>query len=290
MSSKMEISFEFFPPKTPEGVVALRKTFKTLMALNPAFFSVTYGAGGSVRDLTLDTITALKDELTQLKGTTRHSQKSLVEFVPHLSCVGSTKEAIEAYLKRALAIPVNQFVALRGDLPSGTIGRRGEFNIATELLAFMRQHVPASTQIYVAGYPERHPDSKTNEAELNYFKAKIDAGANAAITQYFYNIDAFLDWRDRLAKKGVRISLIPGIMPLTQLSGLQRFSNMCGAEIPRWLTNRLETLGEDKEAILAFGIEFMTRFCQRLVQEGVPGLHFYTLNKAEASVGICQGL
>ncbi|MEA3119315.1 MAG: methylenetetrahydrofolate reductase [Paraburkholderia sp.] len=271
----IEISFEFFPPKTPEGVEKLRVTRTQLALLKPKFVSVTFGAGGSTQQGTLDTVLEMA--------------KDGLEAAPHLSCIGSSKDNLRAILERYRASGIRHIVALRGDLPSG-MGEIGEFRYASELVSFIRAEHGDWFWIEVAGYPEYHPQSRSPRHDLENFVRKVKAGANSAITQYFYNADAYFRFVEDVRKLGVDVPIVPGIMPITNYAQLMRFSEMCGAEVPRWIARRLESFGDDREAIRAFGLEVVTQLCARLMKEGVPGLHFYTLNAAAASKAICEQL
>ncbi|HEV3105416.1 MAG TPA: methylenetetrahydrofolate reductase [NAD(P)H] [Trinickia sp.] len=273
--NSIEISFEFFPPKTPEGVDKLRATRTQLALLKPKFVSVTFGAGGSTQQGTLDTVLDMA--------------KDGLEAAPHLSCIGSSKESLRAILERYRAHGIRHIVALRGDLPSG-MGEVGELRYASELVAFIRAEHGDWFWIEVAGYPEYHPQSRSPRHDLENFARKVKAGANSAITQYFFNGDAYFRFVEDARKFGVDVPIVPGIMPITNYSQLMRFSEMCGAEVPRWVARRLESFGDDKEAIRAFGLDVVTQLCERLVKEGVPGLHFYTLNAATATKAICERL
>ena len=271
----IEISFEFFPPKTPDGVEKLRATRVQLALLKPKFVSVTFGAGGSTQQGTLDTVLDMA--------------KDGLEAAPHLSCIGSSKESLRAILERYRSHGIRHIVALRGDLPSG-MGEVGELRYASELVAFIRAEHGDWFRIEVAAYPEYHPQARSPRHDLENFARKVKAGADAAITQYFYNADAYLRFVDEARKLGVDVPIVPGIMPITNYSQLMRFSEMCGAEVPRWIAKRLESFGDDKEAIRAFGLDVVTQLCERLVKEGAPGLHFYTLNGAAATKAICERL
>ncbi|MGG1945234.1 methylenetetrahydrofolate reductase [NAD(P)H] [Trinickia sp. NRRL B-1857] len=271
----IEISFEFFPPKTPDGVEKLRAARVQLAQLKPKFVSVTFGAGGSTQQGTLDTVLEMA--------------KDGVEAAPHLSCIGSSKESLRAILERYRSNGIRHIVALRGDLPSG-MGEVGELRYASELVAFIRAEYGDWFHIEVAAYPEYHPQARSPKHDLENFARKVKAGANAAITQYFYNADAYFRFVDDARKLGVDVPIVPGIMPITNYSQLMRFSEMCGAEVPRWIAKRLESFGDDREAIRAFGIDVVTQLCERLVKEGAPGLHFYTLNAATATKAICERL
>jgi len=268
-------SFEFFPPKTPEGMEKLRATRKQLAQLKPKFFSVTFGAGGSTRDRTLETVMEI--------------QASGSAAAPHLSCIGSTKESIQKTLETFKSHGIRHIVALRGDLPSG-MADPGEFRYANELVAFIRAQTGDWFQIEVAAYPEIHPQAKNAQEDLANFKRKTEAGANAAITQYFYNADAYFRFADDCAAMHVTLPIVPGIMPITNCAQISRFSDACGAEIPRWIRKRLEAYGDDLDSIRAFGLDVVTDLCDRLLQGGAPGLHFYTLNQAGPSSTIWQRL
>lgn len=270
------ISFEFFPPKTDKGREKLRQTRAALETLNPEFFSVTFGAGGSTRDHTFDTVVDIQ-------------KNSAIPAAPHLSCVGSTRENIKELLDGYLEAGISRIVTLRGDLPSGTVDS-GEFHYANELVEYIRETTGDAFHLEVAAYPEMHPESKNAEKDLMFFKQKIDAGANSAITQYFFNADAYFDFCDRAVEAGISAPIIPGIMPITNYEQLARFSNICGAEIPRWLHHRLQGFDDDIDSIKSFGLDFITGLCQRLLDQGAPGLHFYTLNQSHASMEILQRL
>lgn len=268
-------SFEFYPPKSEEGAVSLQLVHKKLAQLNPDFFSVTFGAGGSTRDKTFDTVIDI-----QSKG---------VAAAPHLSCVASTKANIREILNNYQQHGVKKIVALRGDLPSGTLSA-GEFRYANELVEFIRQETGDHFQIHVAAYPEVHPQSASSKEDFKNFKRKVEAGADAAITQYFYNAEAYFYFRDTCEKNAIDIPIVPGIMPITQYSQLFRFSDMCGADIPRWMRKRLESFGDDRASIQAFGLDLVTSLCQRLLENGAPGLHIYTMNQAAPTLAIWKNL
>lgn len=276
MTQSPTISFEFFPPKTDRGKEKLRNTRRELAKLNPEFYSVTFGAGGSTRDGTLETVREIKAE-------------SSIDAVPHLSCVSSTRENISELLQQFKASGINHLVCLRGDIPSGMV-TAGEFNYANELISFIRQETGDLFHIEVAAYPEVHPETNSADTDSLNFKRKVESGANSAITQYFYNIDAYFYFIERCQKLNINIPIVPGIMPITNYEQLARFSAGCGAEIPRWLDRRLSDFGDDLASIRAFGIDFVTDLCQRLINQGAPGLHFYTLNQYEASTAICAQL
>ncbi|MFZ2311420.1 MAG: methylenetetrahydrofolate reductase [NAD(P)H] [Methylobacter sp.] len=268
-------SFEFYPPKSEEGAASLQIVQDKLAKLNPDFFSVTFGAGGSTRDKTFDAVIAI-----QAKG---------IPAAPHLSCVASTKENISAILKGYQEHGISKIVALRGDLPSGMMSA-GEFRYANELVEFIRKETEDYFQIHVAAYPEMHPQAANSNEDFKNFKRKVDAGADAAITQYFYNAEAYFYFVDACEKSGIDIPIIPGIMPITQYSQLFRFSDMCGADIPRWMRKRLECFGDDRASIQAFGLDVVSELCQRLLDNGAPGLHFYTMNQAAPTLAIWENL
>jgi len=268
-------SFEFYPPKTEEGAASLQVVQGKLANLNPDFFSVTFGAGGSTRDLTFDAVVDI-----QAKGVTA---------APHLSCVASTKDNIRAILNNYQQHGISKIVALRGDLPSGMMSA-GEFRYANELVEFIRQETGDHFQIHVAAYPEVHPQAPSGAQDFKNFKRKVDAGANAAITQYFYNAEGYFYFVDACEKNGIDIPIVPGIMPITQYAQLFRFSEMCGADIPRWMRKRLEGFGDDRESIQAFGLDVVSDLCQRLLDAGAPGLHFYTMNQATPTLAILANL
>lgn len=268
-------SFEFYPPKTEEGAVNLEKVHQELAQLNPDFFSVTFGAGGSTRDKTYDTVVKI--------------QKNGVSAAPHLSCVASTKENILEILQNYRQHGVSKIVALRGDLPSGMMSA-GEFRYANELVEFIRKETGDHFQIHVAGYPEIHPQASCAQTDFDNFKRKVDAGANAVITQYFYNAEAYFYFLDKCEKSGIDIPIVPGIMPITNYSQLFRFSDMCGADIPRWMRKTLEGFGDDRESIVAFGEDVVSKLCQELLDNGAPGLHFYTMNQAKPTLAVWNNL
>ncbi len=268
-------SCEFFPPKTEKGAKNLRATLAELAKLKPAYFSVTFGAGGSTQEGTYDTV--------------KEIQEQGYAAAPHLSCIGSTQNSIRELLHRYVDIGVNRIVALRGDMPSG-MRETGEFRYANELVAFIRSETGDHFHIEVAAYPEFHPQASSAQADMKNFARKVSTGANAAITQYFYNADAYFRFVDECEKLGVDIPIIPGIMPITHYSNLKRFSDMCGAEIPRWIGKRLESYGDDRESILAFGEEVVTQLCRKLLDNGAPGLHFYSMNQVEPTQTIWTNL
>jgi len=268
-------SFEFFPPRTAEGKEKLRATWQELAKLKPRFFSCTYGAGGSTREGTLETVLDIR--------AAGH------EAAPHISCVASTRDDVAAQLERYRSHGIRHVVALRGDLPSG-LGASGEFRYANELVRFIRERTGDWFHIEVACYPEYHPQTRWARDELVAFKRKIEAGANAAITQYFYNPDAYFRFVDEACKAGIQVPIVPGIMPINNFSQLARFSEACGAEIPRWMRIKLEGYHDDTAAIRAFGLDVVTDLCRRLLAGGAPGLHFYTLKQAVLSAEIWKRL
>jgi len=275
MTNSNLISFEFFPPQTPEGMEKLTATRKQLSLLKPEFFSVTFGAGGSTQDRTLETIRKIKDE-----G---------YNAAPHLSCVGSTRENIRTLLNTYKDMGIKRIVALRGDLPSG-MGSIGEFQYANELVSFIRVQTGEHFHIEVAAYPEFHPQARSPREDIVNFKRKIMTGANSAITQYFYNPDAYFSFVEACRKMGVTVPVVPGIMPIVKFSQLARFSDACGAEIPRWMRRTLESFGDDTESVQSFGLDVVTQLCEKLLAGGAPGLHFYTLNQAGPVQEICRRL
>ncbi len=268
-------SFEFFPPKTAEGVAKLREARKQLAQLGPRFFSVTFGAGGSTRDRTLETVLEI-----QAEG---------FDAAPHISCISATRDDIRAILAEYRDHGIRHVVALRGDLPSGEV-TAGDFRYANELVEFIRCETGDWFDIEVAAYPEFHPEAPSARADLQAFRRKVEAGANAAITQYFYNADAYFRFIDECDAMGIAIPIVPGIMPIYNYAQLARFSTVCGAEIPRWLRLRLQDYGDDLASVRAFGLEVVTELCDRLLSGGAPGLHFYTLNQAGAVSTIWQRL
>jgi len=270
-----ELSIEFFPPQTEEGAEKLRAVRARLAELRPSFFSVTYGAGGSTRERTFATV--------------KEIAASGSEAAPHLSCIGSTRDSIRAILAEYAEAGIKRIVALRGDLPSG-VGDAGEFRYANELVAFIRAETGQRFRIEIAAYPEWHPQARSPKDDLLAFKRKAEAGADSAITQYFYNIDAYLHFVDAVRGMGVDIPIIPGIMPIASFSKLARFSDACGTEIPRWMRKKFEAFGDDSESIRAFGLEVVTAMCEKLIASGAPGLHFYSMNQSALTTEICQRL
>ncbi len=271
----LPVSFEFFPPKTPEGADKLRTVRQQLYALQPEFCSVTYGAGGSTQEGTFATVGAIIAEGVQAAS--------------HFSCIGATKASVREQLATLKGMGVKRLVALRGDLPSG-YGAGGEFLYASDLVSFIRAETGDDFHIEVAAYPEIHPQAKSPQADLQAFATKVKAGANSAITQYFYNADAYFHFVDEALKLGVEVPVVPGIMPITSSSQLLRFSDACGAEIPRWIRLRLQAYGDDIASIKAFGLEVVTDLCQRLTAGGAPSLHFYTMNQSAATTDILSRL
>ena len=269
------LSFEFFPPKTPEGVDKLRLTRQALYAHKPEFCSVTFGAGGSTQEGTFRTVKAIQDE-----G---------VSAASHFSCVGATKATVREQLAALRAMGVKRLVALRGDLPSG-YGAGGEFHYASDLVSFIRLETGDAFHIEVAAYPEIHPQAKSADADLQAFAAKVRAGANSAITQYFFNSDAYFRFVDDVYRLGADVPVVPGIMPITSSTQLMRFSDACGAEIPRWIRLRLQGFGDDTDSIRSFGLDVITDLCDQLSMAGVPGIHFYTMNQAAATSEIIRRL
>jgi methylenetetrahydrofolate reductase (NADPH) len=274
-SNKTPISFEFFPPKTPEGFEKLSVVRHKLYALKPEFFSVTYGAGGSTQDGTLHTVQSILQD-----G---------FDAAPHFSCIGATQDSVRAQLALFKQAGIRRIVALRGDLPSG-YGSFGQFRYASDLVAFIRAETGDAFHIEVGCYPEVHPQAKSPEADLQAFVAKVKAGASSAITQYFFNSDAYFRFVDDAHKLGADIPVVPGIMPITNSSQLLRFSDNCGAEVPRWIRLRLQSFGDDSASIKAFGLDVVTDLCDQLRNAGVPGLHFYSMNQAAAVTEICKRL
>ncbi len=275
MSKNLSISFEFFPPQTAEGIEKLIATRRQLVPLQPEFFSVTFGAGGSTRDRTLETVQQI--------------QADGYAAAPHLSCVGSTRDNIRAILQTYKNLGIKRIVALRGDLPSG-MATTGEFQYANELVSFIRAETGDHFHIEVAAYPEFHPQAKSPRDDLLNFERKVKAGADSAITQYFYNADSYFHFVDECRKLGITIPIVPGIMPIGKFSQLARFSDACGAEIPRWIRKTLESYGDDSASIQSFGMEVVTKMGERLLAGGAPGLHFYTLNQAAPSLEIWKRL
>jgi methylenetetrahydrofolate reductase (NADPH) len=274
-TSRIALSFEFFPPKTPEGVEKLRLVRQQLYSLKPEFFSVTFGAGGSTQEGTFNTV--------------RDIMAEGMNAASHLSCIGATRATVAAQLHTLKAMGVKRLVTLRGDLPSG-YGTGGEFHHASDLVAFIRDQTADDFQIDVAAYPEVHPQARSPASDLDAFAAKIRAGANSAITQYFYNADAYFRFVEEGDALGLDVPVVPGIMPITSSSQLMRFSDACGAEIPRWIRLRLQSFGDDSASIKAFGLDVVTGLCEQLLAGGAPGLHFYSMNQSVATLEICRRL
>ena len=272
---KREFSFELFPPKSPEGMQKLRATRKQLAQLEPTFFSVTYGAGGSTREGTLATALEIIAEGEQA--------------APHISCVASTRESLREVILDYKARGIRHIVALRGDLPSG-LAVAGELRYASDLVRLIREETGDWFHIEVAAYPEYHPQARKPEQDLHAFRTKVEAGANGAITQYFYNADAYFHFVESAQALGIEVPIVPGIMPINNFSQLARFSDACGADIPRWMRLKLEGYGDDTASIKAFGLDVVTELCDRLLARGAPGLHFYTLNQAGPTSTIWQRL
>ena len=272
----MQVSFEFFPPKTEESFDKLVEVANKLSSYDPEYFSVTFGAGGSTQDTTLKAVSLLKS----------HNY----DVAPHISCIGTSKERIIELLDTYKNMDIHRLVVLRGDLPSGLGAMDGDFHYASELVAFIREHSGNHFHIEVGVYPECHPQADNLQKDLKHFKIKVDAGANRAITQYFYHADAYLQLLEDCSKLNIDIPIVPGIMPITNYAQLARFSDICGAQIPRYIRKRLEGYGDDVESIKQFGIEVVTRLCERLLALGAPGLHFYTLNKSKAVSAIVENL
>jgi methylenetetrahydrofolate reductase (NADPH) len=274
-SNKFGLSFEFFPPKSTEGMDKLRETRLQLAQFNPEFFSVTFGAGGSTRDRTMDTVLEIQHEGFQA--------------APHISCISSGKAEIRDLLLAYQAQGIKRLVALRGDIPSGEVSA-GDFRYASELVQFIRAETGNHFHIEVAAYPEFHPEARTPAADLQNLKRKVDAGANSAITQYFYNADAYFRFVEQCDALGITIPIVPGIMPIYNITQLARFSSICGAEIPRWLKMRLEEYGDDMTSLRAFGVDVVSELCDTLLAWGAPSLHFYTLNQAGTISNIIHNL
>jgi len=270
-----DFSIEFYPPKTAEGVEKLRLARSKLAALGPKYFSVTFGAGGSTQDGTLQTVREILADGS--------------DAAPHLSCIGASRESLRAVLKQFQDSGIRRVVALRGDLPSG-YGGAGELRYASDLVEFIRQETGDWFHIEVAAYPEMHPQARSPQDDLQNFARKVQAGANSAITQYFFNADAYFQFVDNVRKLGVDVPVVAGIMPITNSTQLMRFSDMCGAEIPRWVRLKLASFGDDSASIKAFGLDVVTGLCERLLAGGAPGLHFYSMNQAAPTTAIWQRL
>lgn len=269
----LPVSVEFFPPKTPEGVEKLAAVRQQLYQIQPEYCSVTYGAGGSTQDGTLQTVRAILAEGC--------------DAAPHFSCIGASKESVRAELAQFKAAGIKRIVALRGDLPSG-YGGFGEFRYASDLVAFIREETGSHFHIEVAAYPETHPQARHSQADLQAYVTKVKAGADVALTQYFFNADAYFRFVDEAQALGADIPVVPGIMPIINSTQLLRFSDACGAEVPRWVRTRLEGFGDDKASIQAFGLDVVSALCERLREGGVPSFHFYTMNQATPVLAICE--
>jgi methylenetetrahydrofolate reductase (NADPH) len=275
MAKSPTISFEFFPPRTDEGVKKLKDTVTNLNVFNPEFYSVTFGAGGSTREKTLETV-------MQIKAMNANA-------VPHISCISSSKDEVHDLIMNYQAKNINHLVALRGDNPSGVVGD-GDFNHANELVEFIRQETGNFFKIEVAAYPEFHPESLSAEQDLDNFKKKIDAGADGAITQFFFNVDAYFKFMEECDKRKITIPITPGIMPIYNIKQLSRFASNCGAEIPRWLRLKLEGFNDDLDSLRDYGVEVISELCETLIQYEVPSIHFYTLNKSKTVSRIIKNL
>ncbi len=276
MKTKAQFSFEFFPARTDEQKVVLKNTQEKLRLLDPDFFSVTFGAGGSTVDATTETVLELKKHKSPL-------------VIPHLSCMGGTPDSIKVLLQKYLDNGIQHILALRGDVPSG-MGSVGYFRYANELIEFIKEEFGNAFHVTVGCYPEIHPESNNKESELKYFKQKIQTGADQAITQFFFNADAYFAYLDECQKANIDIPIIPGIMPITNYTNINRFCGFCGAEMPRWLKYKLQSYGDDRQSIQKFGTEFITNLCEQLLKGGAPSLHFYTLNRAKATLDIVKNL
>jgi methylenetetrahydrofolate reductase (NADPH) len=279
MASPQSFSFELFPPRTPEGVAKLPSVIGQLAAVRPNYFSITYGAGGSTQEGTYETLMAV-------------ASHSGVEAAPHLTCVGSTRAHIAALLDRYRQAGVKRIVALRGDLPATAMSPSapGDFHYANELVSFIRETHGDAFQIEVAAYPEMHPQAPSPGVDFEHFRRKVEAGADGALTQLFYNADAYFDFMERCSKAGIAIPVIPGIMPITGFANTVRFCSGCGADLPRWVRLRLEELEDNKPALLDFGLDVVARLCETLLANGAPGLHFYTVNQAAPTLRLWKRL
>lgn len=279
MASSLSFSFELFPPRTPEGVAKLPSIIGELASVRPDYFSITYGAGGSNQDGTYETLMAV----------VKHAG---VEAAPHLTCVGSTREHIAALLERYKEAGATRIVALRGDLPATAMSPAapGDFHYASELVRFIRETHGDAFKIEVAAYPEMHPQAPKPGVDFENFRRKVEAGADGALTQLFYNADAYFDFMERCAKAGITVPVVPGIMPITGFANTLRFCSGCGADLPRWVRLRLEELEDDKPALMEFGLEVVTRLCETLLRGGAPGLHFYTVNQAAPTLRVWKNL
>jgi len=273
---EQKLSLEFFPPRTKKGVEKLKTVIEELGSINPEYMSVTYGAGGTTQNRTIETVDYIQ---TQTK----------FDAAPHLTCIGASEESVLDLLDRYEAMGIKRIVALRGDLPSGMMDP-GEFKYASDLIAFIRQERGDTFKLEVAAYPETHPQARNCDIGIKWFKHKVDQGADAAITQYFYNVDSYLYFIDNCERSGIDLPIVPGMMPITNYENLIRFSEGCGAEVPRWLKCRLESFGDDTESLKAFGEEVVTELSQRLLDAGAPGLHFYSMNQSAPTLNIVNAL
>lgn len=273
---EQKISLEFFPPRTTEGMEKLKHVIKDLGTFSPDYMSVTYGAGGTTQEKTLETVRYIQTQTD-------------FNAAPHLTCIGATHESVLALLDTYTAMGVKRIVALRGDLPSGMMDP-GEFKYASDLVAFIRQKRGDEFTLEVAAYPETHPQARNCEVGIKWFKHKVDQGADAAITQYFFNLDSYLYFIDNCEKHGIDLPIVPGMMPITNYENLIRFSQGCGAEVPRWLKCRLESFEDDKESLLAFGQDVVMELSQKLLDAGSPGLHFYSMNQTQPTLNIVKNL
>ncbi len=271
-----KLSLEFFPPRTEKGMVNLKQTIQDLSVLNPNYMSVTYGAGGTTQEKTLETVKYIQSETN-------------FDAAPHLTCIGATEESLTELLDTYQSLGVNRIVALRGDLPSGMMDP-GEFKNASDLVTYIKKTRGNTFKLEVAAYPETHPQARNCEVGIKWFKHKIDCGADAAITQYFFNLDSYLYFIDNCEKHGIDTPIIPGIMPILNYDNLIRFSESCGAEVPRWLKCRLESFEDDQESLQKFGLDVVTELSQKLINAGAPGIHFYTMNQAKPILNIAQNL
>ena len=276
MSGARTFSFEFFPPKSEEAAAKLRVVRDRLAELRPAFFSVTFGAGGSTKEGTWNTVLEM--------------HRAGLPVAPHISCMGTSRAQVAQLLDGYRQASVRRLVALRGDMPSGAAGGAGDFQYASELVAFIRRATGDWFHVEVAAYPEYHPQARSPADDLQHFVHKVRAGANSAITQYFYNADAYFRFVDEAARAGCTVPIVPGIMPITNYAQLARFSDACGAEIPRWIRLKLASFGDDRSSIQAFGLDVVTRLCERLLAAGCPGLHFYTMNQAAPTLELWRRL
>jgi methylenetetrahydrofolate reductase (NADPH) len=271
-----KLSLEFFPPRTPAGVDKLKTVITELGGMAPEYMSVTYGAGGTTQEKTLETVSYIQ-------------QHTPFDAAPHLTCIGATHESVLELLNTYEALGIKRIVALRGDLPSGMMDP-GEFKYASDLIAFIKQEKGDTFHLEVAAYPETHPQARNCEVGIKWFKHKVEQGADSAITQYFYNVDSYLYFIDNCERHGIDLPIIPGVMPITNYENLVRFSAGCGAEVPRWLKCRLESFEDDKESLLAFGQDVVTEMCQRLLDAGAPGIHFYSMNQTQPTLDIAKSL